>query len=46
MRCYARLNRHAEAWSAYRRLRQTLSVTLGIPPSADSESLARTLLAQ
>jgi DNA-binding SARP family transcriptional activator len=46
MRCYAGLNRHAEAWSAYRRLRQTLSVTLGIPPSPDSESLARTLLAR
>jgi DNA-binding SARP family transcriptional activator len=46
MRCYAALNRHAEAWSAYRRLRQTLSVTLGIAPSPDSESLARTLLAR
>jgi tetratricopeptide (TPR) repeat protein len=46
MRCYAALNRHAEARSAYRRLRQTLSVTLGIAPSSDSESLARTLLAR
>ncbi len=46
MRCYAVLNRHAEAWSTYRRLRQTLSVTLGIAPSPDSEALARKLLAR
>lgn len=43
MRCYRALGRHAEAMSAYRRLRQTLSVVLGIPPSGTSQALARTL---
>lgn len=43
MRCYQRLDRRTEAISAYRRLRQTLSVTLGIAPSAASEKLFRTL---
>jgi pentatricopeptide repeat protein len=43
MRCYARQGRHAEALGAYRRLRQMLSVVLGIQPSAPTESLAREL---
>jgi DNA-binding SARP family transcriptional activator len=43
MRCYRALGRHAEGMSAYRRLRQTLSVTLGIAPSEHSQALARTL---
>jgi LuxR family transcriptional regulator, maltose regulon positive regulatory protein len=38
-----RLDRRTEAISAYRRLRQTLSVTLGIAPSAASEKLFQTL---
>jgi DNA-binding SARP family transcriptional activator len=43
MRCYARLDRRAEAASAYRRLKQILSVTLGVAPSATTERLYRTL---
>jgi LuxR family maltose regulon positive regulatory protein len=43
MRCYRALGRHAEGMSAYRRLRQTLSLTLGIPPSEHSQALARAL---
>jgi DNA-binding SARP family transcriptional activator len=39
MRCYARLDRRTEAIGAYRRLKQTLSVTLGLPPSATTEKL-------
>jgi DNA-binding SARP family transcriptional activator len=41
MRCYDRLDRLSDAMSAYRRLRQTLSVTLGVPPSPASERLYR-----
>lgn len=37
MRCYERLDRKAEAASTFRRLRQTLSVTLGVQPSAASQ---------
>jgi ATP/maltotriose-dependent transcriptional regulator MalT/DNA-binding SARP family transcriptional activator len=43
MRSYVRLDRRAEAAAAYRRLRQILSVTLGIPPSATTEKLFRSL---
>jgi len=43
MRCYAAQGRPAEAISAYRRLRQTLSVVLGIAPSLAAEKLAREL---
>jgi len=43
MRCYRALGRHAEGMSAYRRLRQTLSLTLGIAPSERSQALARAL---
>lgn len=39
MRCYQHLGRHTEAISAYRRLRQTLSVVLNIAPSAQSQAL-------
>jgi len=39
MRCYMHLERRAEAMGVYRRLRQTLSVTLGIAPSPQSERL-------
>jgi LuxR family transcriptional regulator, maltose regulon positive regulatory protein len=43
MRCYAGQGNRAEALSVYRRLRQQLSVLLGVPPSASSEALAREL---
>ena len=44
MRCYQRLGRHTEAISAYRRLRQTLSVVLGVAPSAESQALYRKVM--
>jgi LuxR family maltose regulon positive regulatory protein len=44
MRCYRHLNRCAEGLAVYRRLRQTLSVILGVMPSPASEML-RELLA-
>jgi LuxR family transcriptional regulator, maltose regulon positive regulatory protein len=43
MRCHLAAGRYAEGMAAYRRLRQTLSVLLGISPSAQSQALARTL---
>ena len=43
MRCHMKLDRRAEGMAAYRRLRQTLSVTLGISPSAQSERLFKSL---
>lgn len=43
MRCYDGLNRRTEAVSAYRRLREVLSVTLGIPPSAATQRLFEAL---
>lgn len=43
MRCYHRLDRFAEAASTYRRLKQILSVTLGVPPSATTERLYKSL---
>ncbi|MBI3530354.1 MAG: hypothetical protein HY067_20605 [Betaproteobacteria bacterium] len=46
MRCYSNLGRHAEAAGAFRRLRQTLSVTLGTRPSAESQRLFETLRLQ
>jgi LuxR family maltose regulon positive regulatory protein len=39
MRCYGQLDRRGEAASAYRRLRQTLSVTLSVEPSIESQRL-------
>lgn len=44
MRCYRQQERHAEALAVYRRLRQALSVTLGIAPSPSSDALYRELL--
>jgi two-component SAPR family response regulator len=41
MRCYDELGQRAEAMNAYRRLRQTLSITLGIAPGAATEELAK-----
>jgi DNA-binding SARP family transcriptional activator len=43
MRCYRALGRPAEAITAFRRLRQTLSVVLGITPSPAAEALAQEL---
>ena len=43
MRCYAALGRHAEGMTVFRRLRQTLSVVLGIAPSDSTQALARSL---
>lgn len=43
MRCYHRLDRLPEAVGAYRRLKQTLSVTLNLLPSAGTEKLYRAL---
>jgi DNA-binding SARP family transcriptional activator len=43
MRCYRALGRPAEGIGVYRRLRQTLSVVLGVAPSAASEAAARAL---
>jgi DNA-binding SARP family transcriptional activator len=43
MRCYDKLNRRTEAVSAYRRLRETLSITLGVPPSSASQRLFETM---
>lgn len=43
MRCYDRLDRRAEALATYRRLRQILSVTLGLAPSATTEKLYKSL---
>ena len=45
MRCNLNLGRRAEAMAVYRRLRQTLSITLGIQPSAQSEQLFKLLAA-
>jgi LuxR family transcriptional regulator, maltose regulon positive regulatory protein len=43
MRCYEKLDRRTEGIAAYRRLKQTLSVTLGLPPSASTEKLYQSL---
>ncbi len=39
MRCYAALNQRAEGQAVYRRLRQLLSITLGIAPTPASTQL-------
>jgi DNA-binding SARP family transcriptional activator len=43
MRCYDRLGRRSEAIAAYQRLRQILSITLGLQPSGTSERLYQAL---
>jgi LuxR family transcriptional regulator, maltose regulon positive regulatory protein len=45
MRCYRCTGRMTEAVSAYRRLRKTMSVVLGVSPSAESEALYREIIA-
>lgn len=44
MHCYLVLGRPAEGLGVYRRMRQTLSVTLGLSPSPESDSLYKQLL--
>src|SRR5207342_1537920 len=46
MRCYQRLGRRSEGISAYQRLRQVLSVTMGLTPSPSSEKLFQALRTQ
>jgi DNA-binding SARP family transcriptional activator len=43
MRCHLQRERRAEAMAVYRRLRRTLSVTLGIQPSPQSERLFKSI---
>ena len=43
MRCYDRSGRRSEAIAAYQRLRQILSITLGLQPSPSSERLYQAL---
>jgi pentatricopeptide repeat protein len=43
IRCHIKRGRHADAMTVYRRLRQILSVTLGISPSRESEGLFRSV---
>jgi DNA-binding SARP family transcriptional activator len=43
MRCYQALRRPAEGIAVFRRLRQTLSVVLGVAPSPESEAAAKAL---
>lgn len=45
MRCYRRTDRLNEAVSVYRRLRQTLSVVLGVAPAAETVELYESILA-
>jgi LuxR family transcriptional regulator, maltose regulon positive regulatory protein len=46
MRTYARTGKRAEAFSVYRRLKQTLSVVLGVPPTDATTRLFQELLGQ
>jgi ATP/maltotriose-dependent transcriptional regulator MalT/DNA-binding SARP family transcriptional activator len=43
MRCYEKLDRRTESIAAYRRLKQTLSITLGLRPSAGTEKLYQSI---
>lgn len=44
MRCYERLGKRTEALSVYRRLKHTLSVVLGVPPSDATQRLFQDML--
>ena len=44
MRCYERMGKRTEAFSAYRRLKHTLSVVLGVPPSDATQRLFQGML--
>lgn len=46
MRCYRELDWRTEAMATYRKLRQMLSVVLGMAPSESTQALARTLQAE
>ncbi|MEO8164914.1 MAG: bacterial transcriptional activator domain-containing protein, partial [Betaproteobacteria bacterium] len=46
MRCYERLDKRTEAFSAYRRLKHTLSVVLGVPPSDATQKLFQDMLSR
>jgi DNA-binding SARP family transcriptional activator len=46
MRCHLERGEPAEAARVYRRCRDMLSIQLGIPPSADTESLFRSIYAR
>ena len=43
MHCHVKLGRRAEALTTYGRCRDTLSAALGIPPSVETEAIARSL---
>jgi LuxR family maltose regulon positive regulatory protein len=43
MRCYAKLDRNAEAHAVYVRLKQLLSLALGVQPSTTTQQLYRSL---
>ena len=45
MRCYRSIGRTLEAIAVYRRMRHLFSVTLGVEPTSESETLYRSLLA-
>ena len=44
MRCYEKLGKRSEAFSVYRRLKHTLSVLLGVPPSDVTQKLFQDML--
>ena len=44
MRCYEQLGKRSEAFSVYRRLKHTLSVLLGVPPSDATQRLFQDML--
>ena len=44
MRCYERLDKRTQALSVYRRLKHTLSVVLGVPPSNTTQRLFQDML--
>ncbi len=44
MRCYEKLGKRSEAFSVYRRLKHTLSVLLGVPPSDATQKLFQDML--
>ena len=46
MRCYERMDKRSEAFSAYRRLKHTLSVLLGVPPSDATQRLFQDMLSR
>jgi DNA-binding SARP family transcriptional activator len=46
MRCYLKLDRRVDGLAVYRRLRELLSITLGIPPSPASQTLFEALRTQ